>query len=57
MTSGGLLEMFEEDFSETLMSMEGRVEGLACADPGARTPYRHSRKLDLFVSNPLVMVL
>ena len=44
MTSEGLREMFEGDSGDTctgkfpLMSMGGRVEGLACADPGARTP-------------------
>ena len=36
--------MFEGDSADMcagkypLMSMVGRVEGLACADPGARTP-------------------
>ena len=36
--------MFEGDFTDMcankflLMLMEGQVEGLACADPGARTP-------------------
>ena len=40
----GLGKMFEGDSSEMcagkfpLMLMGGRVEGLACADPGARTP-------------------
>ena len=44
MTSEGLGEMFEGDSADTcagkfpLVSMEGRAEGLACADPGARTP-------------------
>ena len=44
MTSEGLGEMFEGDFADTctgkfpLMSMGGREEGLALADPGARTP-------------------
>ena len=44
MTSEGLGEMFEGDSADTcagkfsLMSMGGRAEGLACADPGARTP-------------------
>ena len=44
MTSEGLGEMFEGDSADTcagkfpLMSMGGRVEGLACAGPGARTP-------------------
>jgi hypothetical protein len=44
MTSEGLGEMFEGDSADTgaekipLASMGGRAEGLACADPGARTP-------------------
>ena len=44
MTFEGLGEMFEGDSADTcsekfpLVSMEGRAEGLACADPGARTP-------------------
>ena len=39
----GLVEMFEGDYADTcagkfpLVSMGGRAEGLACADPGART--------------------
>ena len=44
MTSKGLGEMFEGDSADMcagkfkLMSMGGRVVGLACTDPGARTP-------------------
>ena len=44
MTSEGLGEMFERDSADTwagkfpLVLMGGRAEGLACADPGARTP-------------------
>ena len=44
MTSEGLGEMFEGDSADTLTGkfplvlMGGRVEGLACADPVARTP-------------------
>ena len=44
MTSEGLGEMFEGDSADMcadkfpLVLMGGRVEGLACADPGARTP-------------------
>ena len=44
MTFEGLGEMFEGDLADTcggkfpLMFMGGRAEGLACADPGARTP-------------------
>ena len=43
MTSEGLGEMFEGDYADIcagkfpLVSMGGRAEGLACADPGART--------------------
>ena len=43
MTSEGLGEMFEGDSADTcvrkfpLVSMGGRAEGHACADPGART--------------------
>ena len=49
MTSEGLGEMFEGDSADTgagkftLVSMGGRAEGLACADPGARTPIGASR--------------
>ena len=45
MTSEGLGEMFEGDSADTsarkfsLVSMGGQAEGLACADPGARTPF------------------
>ena len=44
MTSEGLGEMFEGDSADTLagkfllVTMGGRAEGLACADPVARTP-------------------
>jgi hypothetical protein len=44
MTSEGLGVMFEGDFADMcagkfpLVSMGGRAEGLACTDPGARTP-------------------
>ena len=44
MTSEGLGEMFEGDSADMcagkfpLVSMGGRAEVLACADPGARTP-------------------
>jgi hypothetical protein len=44
MTSEGLWEIFEDDSGDMcarkfpLMLMGGRAEGLACADPGARTP-------------------
>ena len=44
MTSEGLGEMFEGNSADTragkfpLVPMGSRAEGLACADPGARTP-------------------
>ena len=44
MTSKGLGEMFNGDSADMcagkfpLVSMGGRAEGLACTDPGARTP-------------------
>ena len=44
MTSKGLGEMFEGDSADMcagkfpLVSMGGRAEGLACADPEGRTP-------------------
>ena len=44
MTSEGLEEMFEVDSADMcagvfpLVLMGGRAEGLACANPGARTP-------------------
>ena len=49
MTSEGLGNMFVRDSADTctgkfqLMSMGGRAEGQACADPGARTPNSASR--------------
>ena len=49
MNSEGLGEMFEGDSADTcagklpFTSMGGRAEGLACADPGARTPIGASR--------------
>ena len=54
MTSEGLGEMFEGDSADTCagkfppVSMGGRVEGLACADPGARTPIGASGNLSKF---------
>jgi hypothetical protein len=44
MTSEGLWEMCEGDSADMgagkfpLVSMGGRAEGLACSDPGVRTP-------------------
>ena len=52
MTSEGLGEMFEGDSADmcagnfSLVSMGGRAEGLACADPGARTPIGASGNLN-----------
>ena len=49
MTSEGLGEMFEGGSADMcagkfpLVSMGGQAEGLACADPGARTPIGVSR--------------
>ena len=54
MTSEGLGEMFEGDSADMcagkyqLMSMGDRAEGLACADPGARTPIGMSGNFDFF---------
>ena len=56
MTSEGLGEMFEGDSADMcagkfqLVLMGGRAEGLACADPGARTPIGISRNLPPHVS-------
>ena len=55
MTSEGLVEMFEGDSADTcakkipLVSMGGRAEGLACADPGARTPIGASGNFSTFL--------
>ena len=54
MTFTGMGEMFEGDSAETcagqfpLVLMGGRAEGLACADPGARTPIGMSGNFTLF---------
>ena len=56
-TSKGLREMFEGDSADMfagkfpLVSMGGRAEGLACADPRARTPIGASGILGLFSTN------
>ena len=63
MTSEGLGEMFEGDSADTcagkfpLVSMEGRAEGLACADPGVRTPIGTSGILKLVILNILKNIL
>ena len=55
MTSEGLGEMFEGDSADTcagkfpLVSMGGRAEGLACADPGASTPIGASGNFKRFL--------
>ena len=52
MTSEGLGEMFEGDSADTcakkilVVLMGGRAEGLACADPGARTSINASGILE-----------
>jgi hypothetical protein len=54
MTSEGLGEMFEGESADMcagkfpLVLMGGRAEGLACADPGARTPISASGILGIF---------
>ena len=56
MTSEGLGEMFRGDSAETcaekflLVSIGGRAEGLACADPGARTPIGASGNYLVFLN-------
>ena len=60
MTSDGLGEMFEGDSADTcagkflLMPMGVLAEGLACADPGARTPIGVSGNLP-FVFPPYLL--
>ena len=55
MTSEGLGEMFEGDSAVTcagkfpLVSMGGRAEDLACADPGARSPIGASGNFFIFL--------
>jgi hypothetical protein len=57
MASEGFGEMFEGDSADTyagkfrLVSMGGRAVGLACADPGARTPISASGNLFPFFKN------
>ena len=56
MTSKGLGEMFEGDSTDMcagkfpLVSRGGLTEGLACADPGARTPIGVSGNLNMTFS-------
>jgi hypothetical protein len=53
MTSEGLGEMFEGDSADMcagkfpVVLMGGRAEGLACEDPGTRTPIGASGNLNL----------
>ena len=68
MTSVGLGEMFEGHSADMcarnfpLISMGGQAEGLACADPGARTPigasgnFNKLSKNDLLVSSSTMLV-
>ena len=55
MTYDGLGEMFEGDFIDTtadkfpLVSMGCWAEGLACTDPGAKTPIGASENFSLSV--------
>ena len=55
MTSERLGEMFEGDSADTcggkfpLILMGGQAQGLACADPGARTPISVSGNLNYYV--------
>jgi hypothetical protein len=57
MTFEGMGEMFEGDSADTctgkfpLVLMGGRAEGLACADPGARTPIGASGNFRQFVDS------
>ena len=57
MTSEGFGEMFEGDSADTcagkfsLVSMGGRVEGLAWADPGVRTPISASGNFMYFLQS------
>ena len=61
MTFEGLGEMFEGDSADTcagiflLVLMGGQAEGLACADPGARTPIGASGNFAIVF--PLIWVL
>ena len=63
MTSEGLGEMFEGDFADTcggkfpLMYMGGQAEGLACADPGVRTPIGASGNYLLYLTFELHCIL
>ena len=56
MTSEGLGEMFEGDSADmcagkfSLVSMGGQAEGLACADPEARTPIGASEIFGIILS-------
>ena len=63
MTSEGLGEMFEGDSADMcagkfpLVSMGGQVEGLACADPVARTPIVDSGFFFIMLSLSFFMFL
>ena len=55
--------MFEGDSADTcagkfpLTSIWGRAEGLACADPGARTPIGASGNLIIYVSFKILVLI
>ena len=61
MTSEGLGEMFEGDSEDTLAGkfppvlMGGRAEGIACADPVARTPIGASGNCIVIFHNLLLL--
>ena len=63
MTSEGLGEMFEGDSADTcagkfpLVSMGGRAEFLACADPEARTPIGASGNFYIVVIAEIVEII
>ena len=63
MTSEGLGEMFEGDSADTctgkilLVLMGGRAEGLACADPGARTPIGASGIVILYDMHCILLMI
>ena len=63
MTFEGLGEMFKGYSADTragkfpLVSMGGRAEGLACADPGARTPIGVSGNFYILIWILLLLLL
>ena len=63
MTSVGLGEMFEGHSADMcarnfpLISMGGQAEGLACADPGARTPIGASGNFGFFLYKAYALLI